>query len=164
MAAIKMTTGKKLGLVALLVITTFCTAWIHAYRQSSAYFEFARAIHKEGDLVIALKGMNKLEMRIDDEYFGGYQQVIETWESSVFGIRPAFYEQAIAATGELLPQVSDEELLAFIDLYIQLDQRYVPEAARELLSRSQLQGNLELAEEMEEFLAEAFPEYDFKEV
>ncbi|KEQ14990.1 hypothetical protein GZ77_12205 [Endozoicomonas montiporae] len=159
-----MTTGKKLGLVALLVITTFCTAWIHAYRQSSTYFEFARAMHKQGELVIALKGMNKLEMRIDDEYFGGYQQVIETWESSVFGIRPAFYEQARVAALDILPNVSNGELLEFIDLYIQLDQRYVPEAAHELLKRSLQQGDEEQAAEMEEFMAEAFPEHAINEV
>ena len=159
-----MSTGKKLGLVMLFVLTTYCTAWIHAYQQSSAYFEFAEAMQEQGELIIALKGMNKLEMRIEDTYRGGYQQVIETWENSLLGLRPAFYKKAQVAALDILPHVSEEELLSFIDIYIQLDMRYVPEAARELLHRSLKQNNAELQQEMEEFLVEAFPEYEFEDV
>ena len=155
-----MSLSKKLALIGLFLAGAYSTAWIQAYQMSSDYFKHAQEVREKGELVTALKGMNKLELRIDDEYLGGYQQVIETWESSILGIRPGFYREAVAASQDILPHLSDDTLLEFIEIYIQLDMRYVPEAARELLKRATVRGDETLAQEMTEFLLEAFPEYD----
>ena len=154
-----MSLSKKLALIGLFLLVTYCAAWVQAYQMSSAYFEHAQQMREQGELVEALKGMNKLELRIDDEYLGGYQQVIETWESSILGLRPAFYQKAIDASQDILPHLSDETLLDFIEIYIQLDLRYVPEAARELLRRARAKNDTDLLLEMTEFLQEAFPDY-----
>ncbi|KEI71494.1 hypothetical protein [Endozoicomonas elysicola] len=154
-----MSLGKKLSLIGLFLLLAYCAAWITAYRQSSAYFEYAQEQMQQGEWVTALKGMNKLELRLEDPYLGGYQQVIETWESSLLGPRPGFYQQAITAASEVLPKLSDAELLKFIDIYVQLDLRYVPEAAVELQERARQNGDEQLATEMTEFLTEAFPEF-----
>ncbi|MET4693646.1 hypothetical protein [Endozoicomonas lisbonensis] len=154
-----MSLSKKLALIGLFLLITYCAAWVKAYQMSSAYVEHALQMHEQGELVEALKGMNKLELRIEDKYLGGYQQVIEAWESSILGLRPAFYQKAIDASQDILPHLSDEALLDFIEIYIQLDLRYVPEAARELLKRARVKGDKALTLEMTEFLQEAFPEY-----
>ena len=89
-----MSLSKKLTLIGLFLLVTYCAAWVQAYQMSSAYFEHARQMREQGELVEALKGMNKLELRIDDEYFGGYQQVIETWESSLLRPSPRFLPES----------------------------------------------------------------------
>lgn len=103
--------------------------------------------------------MNKLELRRDDVYLGGYQQVIETWEEAVIGFKPDFYYEARNRVGVMLGKLNEEELMSFIEIYVELDMRYVPEAAAILLSRATLNGDIEVATEMDEFLQEAFPRF-----
>lgn len=154
-----MNVWKKLSLIAVFLLAAYGSAWVNAYRQSSAYFQFAQEQQAKGQLVTALKGMNKLELRLEDTYLGGYQQVIETWESSILGPRPSFYQEAVAAAEGILPELTDQQILDFIDVYVQLNLRYVPEAAVELLKRAKNSKNITLADEMSEFLEEAFPEF-----
>ncbi|PSW16601.1 hypothetical protein C9J01_06295 [Photobacterium rosenbergii] len=153
-----MNMAKKLSFIVVFLAFTYVMAWVKAYNQSSEYFEYARQQRDNGNLTYALKGMNKLELRIEEKYLGGYQQVIETWESSILGPRPGFYDQAVKEAEEIIPQLSEQELESFIEIYVQLDTRYVPEAAQELLKKSKLTGNTIMANEMSEFLDEAFPE------
>ena len=60
---------------------------------------------------------------------------------------------------DILPHLSNETLLDFIEIYIQLDLRYVPEAVKELLRRARVKNDTDLALEMTEFMQEAFPDY-----
>ncbi|MGF1735948.1 hypothetical protein [Photobacterium satsumensis] len=153
---------KKIVLLLSVVLIAYWAAWGKAYFLSKSYFDYAVEQEAAENYVIALKGMNKLELRIDEEYLGGYQQVIEAWEHALFGIRPSFYEEALIAPARLIPQIADEDLQAFIDIYVQLDSKYVPEVAYMQLQRARLAGNEELAAEMDEFLTQAFPDFDFK--
>lgn len=159
-----MSAWKKLTVIALFIVTAYSSAWLDAYRQSSAYFQYAQEQQADGEWVTVLKGMNKLELRLEDPYLGGYQQVIETWESSILGPQPDFYRQALASAENILPKLTDQQLLDFIEIYIQLDIRYVPEAAAELLKRAKRSNNQLLVAEMSEFLQEAFPEFSQKAV
>ncbi len=149
----------KLSVLVGLVTVAFFYAWLKTYNMSSDYFEFAEAQAEAENYTIALKGMNKLELRRDDVYLGGYQQVIETWEEAVLGYKPDFYYQAKGRVGEMLGKLNEEELMSFIEIYVELDMRYVPEAASILLSRATLNGDIEVANEMDEFLQEAFPHF-----
>lgn len=153
---------KKIVLLLSVVLVAYWAAWGKAYFLSKSYFDYAADQEAAGNYVIALKGMNKLELRIDEEYLGGYQQVIEAWENALFGIRPAFYEEALVSPARLIPQFADADLQAFIDIYVQLDSKYVPEVAYMQLQRARLVGNDELAAEMEDFLTQAFPYFDFE--
>ncbi|MGF1682737.1 hypothetical protein [Photobacterium minamisatsumaniensis] len=153
---------KKIAMLLAVVLVAYWAAWGKAYFLSKSYFDYAVEQEAAQNYVFALKGMNKLELRIDDEYLGGYQQVIESWEYALFGIRPAFYEKALVAPQRIIPLLSDDDLQAFIDIYVQLDSKYVPEVALMQLKRAQQAGNEELAAEMEEFLSQAFPEFDVK--
>ncbi|MGF1758219.1 hypothetical protein L4D76_09790 [Photobacterium sagamiensis] len=157
-----MSTLKKLSFLFLFVLFTYCSAWVKVYFQSSDYYEYAQQQKDSGNLTYALKGMNKLELRIEDKYSGGYQQVIETWESSLVGLKPDFYEKALEESKLVIPLLTEEQLLSFIEIYVQLDTRYVPDAALELLNRSKMNGNTKLAQEMDEFLKEAFPDYQYQ--
>ena len=154
--------AKKLSFLVAFLAFTYVMAWVKAYNQSSEYFEYARQQRDNGNLTYALKGMNKLELRIEEKYLGGYQQVIETWESSIIGPRPDFYDQAVKEADEIIPQLSEQELESFIEIYVQLDTRYVPEAAKELLKKSEHAGNINMAKEMYEFLHEAFPDQAYQ--
>ncbi|WP_394239653.1 hypothetical protein [Vibrio astriarenae] len=147
----------KLGALLGFIVVAFTIAWIKSHNMSKDYFEHAQQMRAEGNYVIALKGMNKLELRRNDVYLGGYQQVIETWENTLFGPTPDFYAVAQKQASDILSHLTDEELLTFIEIYVELDMRYVPEAALVLLERAHKQSNTELALEMEEFLEEAFP-------
>lgn len=153
---------KKIVLLLSVVVVAYWAAWGKAYFLSKSYFDYATEQEAAQNYIIALKGMNKLELRIDEEYLGGYQQVIETWENALFGIRPSFYDEALVAPARLIPQFADEDLQAFIDIYVQLDTKYVPEVAYMQLQRARLAGDEELSAEMEEFLIQAFPYFDFK--
>lgn len=153
---------KKIVLLLSVVLVAYWAAWGKAYFLSKSYFDYAVEQEAAGNYVIALKGMNKLELRIDEQYLGGYQQVIESWEHALFGIRPAFYEEALVAPGRLIPQFADEDLQSFIDIYVQLDSKYVPEVAFAQLQRARQTGDDELAAEMEDFLTQAFPYFDFE--
>lgn len=157
-----MTALKKFTAILGFLAFTYAMAWGEAYNQSSEYFDFATTQQEQGNLVYALKGMNKLELRIEDTYFGGYQQVIETWESTMMGPRPDIYYAALEEAQKILPQLSGRDLQEFIEIYVQLDTRYVPEAAVELLQKAKLAGNAPLVEETTEFLREAFPEYPYQ--
>ncbi|GAM56606.1 putative exported protein precursor [Vibrio ishigakensis] len=149
----------KLSVLFSLVGFAFFYAWLKTYNMSSDYFEFAEAQAKTENYTTALKGMNKLELRRDDVYLGGYQQVIETWEEAVIGFKPDFYYEARNRVGVMLGKLNEEELMSFIEIYVELDMRYVPEAAAILLSRATLNGDIEVATEMDEFLQEAFPRF-----
>ena len=153
---------KKLTILFSFLAFTYGMAWLKVYNQSSDYFEYARQQRDNGNLVFALKGMNKLELRIEDKYLGGYQQVIETWESSMLGPRPDFYELAVKEANEIIPLLNEEQLQSFIEIYVQLDTRYVPDAALELLQKSKVSGNTQLTNEMDEFLTEAFPDFEYQ--
>ncbi|WP_017077894.1 hypothetical protein [Vibrio splendidus] len=54
--------------------------------------------------------------------------------------------------------------MAFIEIYVQLDSRYVPSAADQLRYLAKQSGEDELYQKMTEFLAEAFPRYKMKEI
>ena len=157
-----MSAVKKLAVLFSFLLFTYFMAWMKVYNQSSEYFDYARQQQETGNLTVALKGMNKLELRIEDQYLGGYQQVIETWESSLLGPRPDFYFQAVEEAQKIIPQLNEQQLLSFIEIYVQLDTRYVPDAALELLNKSKLSGNTALEQEMDEFLKEAFPDFAYQ--
>lgn len=157
-----MSKGIKLGLFALLVAIAYGTAWLKAYQLSEQYSIYAHQQLNSDDLVIALKGMNKLELRQGDQYLGGFQQVLETWESAMLGPKPAFYEDALAMPERIMSQLDQQQLVDFIETYVELDSRYVPEAADQLHVVALQNGKKELANEMQEFLREAFPYYQTK--
>ncbi|OLQ94613.1 hypothetical protein BIY21_08420 [Vibrio ponticus] len=149
----------KWGALAALVLVAYSAAWLKTYNLSQQYFEFATEQQQQGNVIIALKGMNKLELRRGDEYLGGYQQVIETWEGAVLGPKPNYYYQALVKPNEIINQLSAKQLEEFIQIYVELDSRYVPEVADQLQQVASDSGNVQLASEMREFLAEAFPYY-----
>lgn len=153
----------KKGLLLLSVVfVAYWAAWGKAYFLSKSYFDYAQEQEAAGDYIHALKGMSKLELRIDETYLGGYQQVIETWDNAMFGFRPEFYRESLQAPARLIPQFADEDIQDFIDIYVQLDSRYVPEVAYMNLQRARAAGDQELVAEMEEFLTQAFPDFQFK--
>ncbi|MEZ8307903.1 hypothetical protein AB6D20_012855 [Vibrio splendidus] len=160
----KVSTGYKLLALASVIFIAYGSAWLRAYSLSENYFEYAEQQYKKGDLVTALKGMNKLELRIEDEYLGGYQQVIETWRSATLGPKPDAYYQSLEKPALIIEQLNEEQLMAFIEIYVQLDSRYVPSAADQLRYLAKQSGEDELYQEMTEFLAEAFPRYKMKEI
>lgn len=157
-----MSNGMKLALFALLVATAYGTAWFKAYQLSKQYSIYAHQQLNEHNLLIALKGMNKLELRQGDHYLGGFQQVLETWESSMLGPKPSFYEEAVIMPQKIITQLNQQQLEAFIETYVELDVRYVPEAVEQLRLVALENGNTVLADEMNEFLLEAFPNYQPK--
>ena len=144
---------------AALVGSAYSVAWFKAYQLSADYFAYAEQQYAQGHKVEALKGMNKLELRREQVYLGGYQQVVEAWEGAMLGPTPAFYEKAKAQTARILTELSTDQLLAYIEMYVELDMRYVPEAALQLRSLAAEQENRALYQEMDEFLREAFPLY-----
>ncbi|WP_162048467.1 hypothetical protein [Vibrio taketomensis] len=150
----------KWGALAALVLVAYSAAWLKTYNLSQQYFEFATEQQQQGNVIIALKGMNKLELRRGDEYLGGYQQVIETWEGAVLGPKPNYYYQALVKPNEIINQLSAKQLEEFIQIYVELDSRYVPEVADQLQQVASDSGNVQLASEMREFLTEAFPYYN----
>tara|TARA_Y100001960_G_scaffold84186_1_gene89960 strand:- start:2518 stop:3003 length:486 start_codon:yes stop_codon:yes gene_type:complete len=150
----------KWGVLAALVLVAYSAAWLKAYNLSQQYYDFATEQQQQGNAIIALKGMNKLELRRGDEYLGGYQQVIETWEGAVLGPKPDSYYQALDKPNEIINQLSAKQLEEFIQIYVELDSRYVPEVADQLQQVANDSGNALLATEMKEFLIEAFPYYN----
>ncbi|GEA51850.1 hypothetical protein VIN01S_26540 [Vibrio inusitatus NBRC 102082] len=150
---------KRIGLFVSFILIAYFFAWGKVYFLSKSYFEFAQQQEQSGNYVVALKGTNKLEVRIDEVYLGGYQQVIEAWDNVTFGITPSFYDEALKAPERLILKLSDEELYQFVDLYVQLDSKYVPEVAELLLKRATDSNDELLASEMREFLIQAFPDY-----
>lgn len=150
--------------LASVIFIAYGSAWLRAYSLSENYFAYAEQQYKKGELVTALKGMNKLELRIEDEYLGGYQQVIETWRSATLGPKPDVYYQSLEKPALIIEQLNEEQLMAFIEIYVQLDSRYVPSAADQLRYLAKQSGEDELYQEMTEFLAEAFPRYKMKEI
>ncbi|WP_413111716.1 hypothetical protein [Thaumasiovibrio sp. DFM-14] len=154
-----MSNMKKVALLLSVVVIAYWSAWGKTYYLTKRYFDYAVAQEAEGHPVVALKGMNKLELRIEERYFGGYQQVLEAWDSTTFGLRPSFYYQSQQAPQRLLSRLNAAELYAFIDVYVQLDVRYVPEVAHLLMLKSSEQGNEALEAEMRDFLINAFPDH-----
>jgi len=154
-----MTRGIKWMAFVGMVLAAYGVAWLKAYNLSADYFDYANQQYKQGHRVEALKGMNKLELRREETYLGGYQQVIETWEGAMLGPKPPFYAIAKARAEEILPQLTTAELLAFIEIYVELDMRYVPEAALQLRQLAGSRGDQATFDEMDEFLQEAFPTF-----
>ncbi|KIF44579.1 hypothetical protein M445_25645 [Vibrio owensii 47666-1] len=154
---------KFLALVSVILIA-YGSAWMKAYSLSEKYFAYAEEEYSKGNLITALKGMNKLELRIEDEYFGGYQQVLDTWRSSTLGPRPDAYYQSLEKPKQIIEQLSKQQLMEFIEIYVQLDSRYVPTAVDQLRFLAKQSGDIALYEEMTEFLSEAFPRYKQREI
>lgn len=155
-------TYAKWAILMLLIASAYGTAWFKAYQLSYQYFQYANAQLAQGHLISALKGMNKLELRQGETYFGGYQQVIETWEDTLIGPKPWFYSLALHQPRNIISQLNAEQLEVFIQVYVELDVRYVPEVAEQLQLVARQSGDTSLAREMVEFLSEAFPYYQIK--
>ena len=152
--------GKRALLALILLITlAYLTAWNMVYQQSKNYFNFAQQQYAQGDYILALKGLNKIELYAGDNYSGGYQQVIDDWRNGLFVYRPDFYYQSLERSQIILQKASIEELDTFIKTYTEIDTRYIAEAATCLLSRYQQAQNRDGEAEMIAFLAEAFPDY-----
>lgn len=151
---------KKLAGITVVIGICFGVAMLQIYNQSKDYFDYAESQFAQGNYTEALKGMNKLEMRREEVYLGGYQQVLESWESALGGIKPKFYETAKTRIDDILLAMDSEELLHFIEVYVELDIRYVPEATLRFI---ELSDDQELVAEMEEFLNEAFPLFNKEE-
>lgn len=66
----KVSIGYKLLALASVILIAYGSAWLKAYSLSENYFAYAEQQYEQGKLVTALKGMNKLELRIEDEYLG----------------------------------------------------------------------------------------------
>ncbi len=155
--------GKKALLALILLITlAYLTAWNMVYQQSKDYFDFAEQQYAQDHYILALKGLNKIELYAGDHYSGGYQQVIDDWRNGLFVYRPDFYYQSLERSQTILHQASLEELDTFIKTYTEIDTRYIAEAATCLLSRYQQAKNSEGEAEMFAFLAEAFPDYHWQ--
>lgn len=101
--------GKK-GFFALvlIILLAYLSAWLMVYQQSKRYFDFAEQRYAAGDYILALKGMNKIELYRHDVYSGGYQQVIDDWRHGMLVYRPDFYYQALARSSDLLARASDQ--------------------------------------------------------
>ncbi|MFZ1873889.1 MAG: hypothetical protein WAU54_14120 [Chania sp.] len=153
----------KTGLAALLLIIllAYCSAWLMVYQQSKRYFDFAEQQYAAGNYILALKGLNKIELYSQDAYSGGYQQVIDGWRMGLLVYRPDFYYQALARSTDLLAHASNQELTEFIGTYTEIDTRFIAEAATCLLARYQ-QQDLSGQQAMEAFLTEAFPAYQWR--
>ncbi len=151
-----MSVYKKLIILVTVISVCFCMAMLKIYNQSKSYFEYAESQYKQKHYIEALKGMNKLEMRREEQYLGGYQQVLESWENAIGGFKPDFYQTAQKRIDETLVAMNSDELLKFIEIYVELDIRYVPEATSLLIN---LSDDEELVLEMDAFLKEAFPLY-----
>ncbi|EAM8615959.1 hypothetical protein BHS62_25630 [Salmonella enterica] len=143
----------------LIIILAYTSTWYMVYRQSKRYFDFAEQQYEEENYILALKGQNKIELYPGDDYFGGYQQVIEGWRFSLFTYKPAFYYKSLERSKDILQKASTNELEYFIKYYVEVDTKYIPEAAGCLLRRYQNVGYKEGEIRMNEFLAEAFPLY-----
>ncbi|WP_404273310.1 hypothetical protein [Yersinia similis] len=153
-----MMSGKK-GFFALvlIILLAYLSAWLMVYQQSKRYFDFAEQQYAAGDYILALKGMNKIELYRHDVYSGGYQQVIDDWRHGMLVYRPDFYYQALARSSDLLARASDQQLAEFIATYTEIDTRFVAEAATCLLARYRQRDESANQRTMEEYLAEAFP-------
>ncbi|MDF2153094.1 hypothetical protein [Vibrio sp. CAU 1672] len=160
----KVSTFYKLSTFVLVVLIAYVSAWMRAYSLSDGYFTYAEQQYSTGNLVLALKGMNKQSLRKGDDYFGGYQQVIEAWHSSTLGPRPEAYYHSLEKPKQIIEQLSVEELLEFIDVYVQLDSRYVPVAADQVRVLAKQAGDAGLYNDMTAFLTEAFPRYKQQEI
>lgn len=150
--------GKK-GLIALvlIILLAYISSWLMVYQQSKRYFDFAEQRYVAGDYILALKGMNKIELYRHDVYSGGYQQVIDNWRHGMLVYRPDFYYQALARSRDLLARASDQQLAEFIATYTEIDTRFIAEAATCLLARYRQRADSVNQQTMEEYLAEAFP-------
>ncbi|MGX9522573.1 hypothetical protein ACWX0P_27810 [Vibrio mediterranei] len=158
-------TGRIKWLVFVLIVAlAYGVAWLKTYNLSSNYFTYAEQQYQQSHYIEALKGKNKLEMRRDDMYLGGYQQVVEAWEGTMFGPKPSFYYQAKLRVEQSLTQLGSDGLLQLIETYVELDSRYIPEAAERLKNKAYAEGDLTLYKEMGEFLHEAFPDFKREEV
>lgn len=143
----------------LLVSLAYLSAWYKVYQQSKHYFDFAEQQYSEGNYILALKGLNSIELYPNDVYFGGYQQVIDDWQNALFVYRPDFYYKSLERSQTILQKASIDELDQFIKTYTEIETKYVAEAATCLLIRYQQTNNSEGETEMTTFLAEAFPAY-----
>lgn len=155
--------GKK-GIIALIILisTAYLTGWYSVYQKSKHYYDFAEQQYQQGHYILALKGMNKIELYPEDNYSGGYQQIIDAWRNGLFVFYPDFYYQAVERSHDLLPKASNEELIEFIQTYTEIDTRYVPDAATCLISRYRQSDDAENEHKMVTFLDEAFPAYQWQ--
>ncbi|CAH8242423.1 hypothetical protein [Vibrio aestuarianus] len=160
----KMSTPVKLLAFAGVIVIAYSSAWMKAHTLSEKYYAYAEEQYSQGHFISALKGMNKLELRIEDDYLGGYQQVLDTWRHSTLGPRPQAYYQSLEKPKQIIEQLSQEQLIEFIEIYVQLDSRYVPTAADQVRFLAKQSGDIDLYLEMTEFLKEAFPRYKQREL
>lgn len=143
----------------LLILIAYITAWFNVYNQSKQYFEYAEEQYKNKNYILALKGMNKIELYPEDHYDGGYQQVVNAWANGLLVYKPNFYYDSVDKSKLILQKATNKELNDFIDTYTEIDTTYIPEAAVCLLSRYEKENNQTGQIEMKTFLGEAFPSY-----
>ena len=160
----KVSTRIKLLILVFIVMIAYGSAWMKEYSLSQKYFGYAEQQYSSGHLIRSLKGMNKLELRIEDEYFGGYQQVIDIWKNSTFGPKPDVYYESLEKPQRIIESLSKQQLMEFIVTYVQLDSHYVTMAADQLRFLAKQSGDTALYTEMTEFLTEAFPHYQQREI
>lgn len=147
---------KKLIILTLFVAVTYISAYAKVYQQTANYFHHAQAQEHDGNYIEALKGLDKIDLRIDEDYIGGYQQVIEAWEQSGMKPKPSFYYESQPKPKDIIGKMTNEQLDSFIDVYLELDNKYVLEAAQLRYNRAIAKADTSVAESTAELLTAAF--------
>ncbi|MFA0441964.1 hypothetical protein AB4560_18810 [Vibrio sp. 10N.222.51.C12] len=147
---------KRISFLFLFISIAYMLSYAKVYLQSESYYDFALESEHSNNLIEALKGVDKLELRQGESYYGGYQQVIESWENSSFAPKPSIYYRALEKPSIILNEMSDDVLKSFVELYIELDNKYVMDAVLIMHARASAQNDMDEVERTAQLLNEAF--------
>lgn len=140
------------GLCVLVIFaSTYFSAWYDIYSQTKAYYQSAEANYADGKKVLALKG--GLDF-VTGEFTGGYQHVVEAWDSKMVFPVPKIYQSAKSKVDTILNNLTPGEIDAMTKKYIKTDKKYIDYAmmrkADLLLEGGETQAAIDLYNEIME--------------
>lgn len=149
------------GIIIALVIIIYAIVWVQSYNLSKKYYNMAVENYNNDNYAIALKGDRVLK---EDEggyiYLGGFQQVIEMWQSPTALPKPSVALDAEVMVWRIISEIDIETGKSIFKSYFGIDNTFLPEVLIRIGELQMEEGQYDKARETFTMAGEAFSRYD----
>jgi len=145
------------GIVILIVAVIYLQVWLQSYNQANMYYQQALKKYSAGDYISALKG-EMVTTAKGNSFSGGFQQVLETWQSPYAIPKPGIVKVASAQISDIINHklTLDAGMQAF-KTYYGLDNRFLGQIVVRMGDMYAAKGDDSNAKEMYNTAMQAFP-------
>ena len=149
---------RKIIIVLLFISLSYLWVWFETYNRTSKFYQQASYNTEQGNYMSALKGKRTLNHDESGYVFkGGFQQVIEAWDSPYAIPKPDIYKKSEESINTIINKKIDIATgNRIFQSYFKLDNKYLPEILLRIGDLQEEQGQLSKAKDIYTMVLEAF--------